>query len=243
MNVMRPLLALIVVLAAPAQALAPTGTPVLMYHKIDSVTPADAVGRSLTIVPAAFEAQLAWLRAHGIRTITVSDLVESLERGETPRDAVVLTFDDGYADAATVATPLLRKYGDHATFYISAGFIGDGRHVSWQQLREMRAAGMEIGCHGTFHRDLTKLGKSEATFEIDHCVQALQRYLGPPTTYAYAAGKWDASIEQIVHNAHLDAAFTEGPGVVVSLRNRYHLPRRRVDRAYNLTSFAALVTP
>jgi len=61
---------------------------------------------------------------------------------------------------ATVVTPLLRKYGDTASFYVSAGFIGDGAHANWAQLRAMRAAGMEIGCHGTHHLDLTRRRES-----------------------------------------------------------------------------------
>lgn len=238
----RMLLALLIVLTATAQT-APSGTPVLMYHKVDPVTPADAVGRSLTIAPAVFAAQLAWLRDHRIQTVTISELVDALAHGQHPRNVVALTFDDGYADAATVVTPLLRKYGARATFYVSAGFIGDGRHVSWPQLRVMRAAGMEIGCHGTFHRDLTTLGTHEATFEVDHCEQALTRYLGRPTTYAYAAGKYNASIERIVQDAGFTVALTELPGTVVSLTDRYHLPRRRIDRSDDLASFAALATP
>ena len=228
--------------ATPATA-ALVGTPILMYHMVDPVTPAGAVGRSLTLSPAAFAAQLAWLRDHHIQTITVSDLIADLKRGKPPRNAVVLTFDDGYADAATVVAPLLEQYGDRASFYISAGFVGDGRHVSWAQLRTMRAAGMEIGCHGTFHRDLTKLTPREATFEVEHCAASLTRYIGRPTTYAYAAGRWNPTIERLVEATHFDAALTELPGVTATLNDRYRLSRRRIDRAYGLATFAALATP
>lgn len=235
--------ALTLLLAGGNAKAASRGVPVLMYHMVDPVVPKDAVGRSLTLDPAVFAAQLAWLRAHGIQTLTMSQLVDALSRGEDPRNAVVLTFDDGYLDGATVVTPLLRKYGAHATFYVSAGFIGDGRHMSWQQLREMRAAGMEIGCHGTFHRDLVEIGPTQATYEVDHCVAALTRYLARPTTYAYPAGKRNATIEKIVREAGLQAALTEKPGAVTSLVDRFDLPRRRVDRTTNLSSFASLATP
>lgn len=214
-----------------------------MYHMVDPVMPADAVGRSLTVSPAAFAGQLAWLRDHHIRTITMSELVRDLQGHHPPTNAVVLTFDDGYADAATVVTPLLERYGDRASFYISAGFVGDGRHVSWRALRAMRDAGMEIGCHGTFHRDLTALSAKEAAFEIDHCATSITRYVGRPTTYAYPAGKWNPAIEKLVQAAHFDAAVTELPGAVVTLAARYHLPRRRIDSRYGLATFAALATP
>jgi len=229
--------------AAPAVARPIEGVPVLMYHKVDPHTPPGPVGRSLTLEPAAFEAQLAWLRTHAIRTMTMNDLADALKRGEHPRNAVVLTFDDGYSDAAEVVTPLLRKYGARASFYISAGFVGDGRHASWAQLRTMRAAGMEIGCHGTHHLDLTHLSRTGAAREAGGCVVALSRYLSPPTTYAYAAGRWNASIADLMRRLGMKAALTERPGAVTSFAAPYALPRRRIDRSAGLASFAALATP
>jgi peptidoglycan/xylan/chitin deacetylase (PgdA/CDA1 family) len=237
--------------ATPSVAAAPVapgatsvaGVPVLMYHQVDPATPADAVGRSLTLAPAAFAAQLAWLRDHHIATLTMDQLADALRRGEHPRRSVVLTFDDGYIDAATVVTPLLERYGAHASFYVSAGFLGDGRHMTWPQLRAMHAAGMEIGCHGTHHLDLATLDRSAATHEIGHCVDTLARYLARPTTYAYAAGKWNATTLAIIKAAGLKAALTERPGTVTSLASPYTLPRRRVDRSAGIDAFAALATP
>jgi peptidoglycan/xylan/chitin deacetylase (PgdA/CDA1 family) len=243
---MRGLWAVAVLAGALAAAPAPPadpGVPVLMYHKVDPIVPHDAVGRSLTLDPAVFEAQLAWLRAHGIRTLTMNDLADALARGEHPRDAVVLTFDDGYTDAAEVVTPLLLKYGARASFYISAGFVGDGRHAAWAQLRTMRAAGMEIGCHGTFHLDLAKLSRAAAAREVRHCVEAVGRYVAPPTTYAYPAGKWNAGTLAIMRSMGIKAALTEHPGVVRSLAAPYTLPRRAIRRDTGPASFAALATP
>jgi peptidoglycan/xylan/chitin deacetylase (PgdA/CDA1 family) len=226
-----------------AAATAFPGVPVLMYHKVDPHTPPGPVGRSLTLEPAAFEAQLVWLRAHGIRTLTMNDLADALARGRHPHNAVVLTFDDGYNDAAEVVTPLLRKYGDRASFYVSAGFIGDGRHAGWAQLRAMRAAGMEIGCHGTRHLDLTRLDRSGLAHEAGGCVAALTRYLARPTTYAYAAGQFNAATLNLMRVLGMKAALTERWGAVTSLAAPYTLPRRRVDRSADLASFAALATP
>jgi len=238
------LLALAALIPAAATAAGPpSGVPVLMYHKVDAVTPRDAVGRSLTLEPAVFEAQLKWLRAHAIRTITMNELADALRRGEHPSHAVVLTFDDGYTDSATVVTPLLRKYGDVGSFYVSANFIGDGRHASWPQLRAMRAAGMEVGCHGSRHLDLSRIGDRGAAYEVNHCVAALTHYLAPPATYAYPAGRWNARTLALMRGAGIKAALTERPGVVTSLAAPYTLPRRRIARDAGLASFAVLATP
>ena len=234
---------LLAVLAGTLAAAPAPGVPVLMYHKVDPHTPPGPIGRSLTLEPAAFEAQLAWLRAHAIRTLTMNDLADALKRGEHPRNAVVLTFDDGYNDAADVVTPLLRKYGARASFYVSAGFVGDGRHASWPKLRAMHAAGMEIGCHGTRHLDLSRVGSAAAAREVTRCIDALARYVARPTTYAYPAGQWDATTLTLMRKNGMKAALTERPGVVISLAAPYTLPRRRIDRTAGLASFAALATP
>ena len=229
--------------AAPIAQATDPGVPVLMYHKIDPNTPASAVGKSLTLEPSAFDAQLAWLRAHHIRTLTMDELANDLKRGEHPQHAVVLTFDDGYSDAAVYATPILVKYGDRASFYVSAGFIGDGRHADWRQLRAMRAAGMEIGCHGTHHYDLSLMTRAAAGREIGACVDTLARFLARPTTYAYPAGRFNAATLQIMRSEGMKAALTEHPGIVTSLTTPYTLPRRRIDRSTGPAGFAALATP
>jgi peptidoglycan/xylan/chitin deacetylase (PgdA/CDA1 family) len=240
---MRLVFLLAILAGTLAAAPSPPGVPVLMYHKVDAHTPPGPIGRSLTLEPAAFEAQLDWLRKHAIRTLTMNELADALKRGEHPRNAVVLTFDDGYNDAADVVTPLLRKYGAHASFYVSAGFIGDGRHASWAKLRMMHAAGMEIGCHGTRHLDLSRVGRAGATHEVTHCVDALAHYVARPTTYAYPAGRWNATTLALMRQMGMKAALTERPGVVTSLAAPYTLPRRRIDRTAGLASFAALATP
>ncbi len=221
------------------------GVPVLMYHRVDALVPRDAVGRDLTVEPAAFAAQLQWLRAHGIRTLTAATLVAALARGERPERAVVLTFDDGYADAATTALPLLRSAGATATFYISSGFVGTPRHLSWRQVRALRDAGMEVACHGTYHLDLSRLDRPGQLREASHCVETLRRYLGTfrPATYAYPAGKYDATTFAILKALGFRAAFTERPGTVRSLGARFELPRRRVRHDDTLGNFAALATP
>lgn len=228
-----------------ARGAAWSGVPVLMYHRVDAHVPRDAVGRDLTVEPAAFEAQLRYLREHHIAAITAAELVARLGRGERPRAVVVLTFDDGYADAATTALPLLRKYGARGTFYVSSGFIGTPRHLTWLQMRDLRRTGMEVACHGTFHLDLSTLDRAGQEEEAAGCMHRFARYLGAPapTTYAYPAGKYDATTFAIMRELGIRAAFTEIPGNVASLNRPYTEPRLRVRHDDDLTRFAALIAP
>lgn len=230
---------------ADAASAPPVSVPVLMYHKVDAIVPNEAVGRDLTVEPAAFAAQLAYLREHRIRTITAAELATAIARGERPHDAVVLTFDDGYADAATTALPLLRRYGARATFYVSSGFVGTPRHLTWRQMRAMRAAGMEVACHGTDHLDLSTLDRAGQLREAAGCMKRFAHYLGgaAPITYAYPAGKYDATTLAIMRELGIRAAFTEIPGNVSDLTQPFELPRRRVRHDDDLARFAAIVTP
>ena len=237
--------ALVATSAMPVTAAQRSGVPVLMYHLVDAHVPTDAVGRDLTVEPSAFEAQLRYLRDHKIRTITASELATSIARGEHPQNVVVLTFDDGYADAATTAFPLLRKYGARGTFYVSSGFVGTPRHLSWKQMRAMHRGGMEIACHGTDHLDLSTLDRAGQLREAAGCKARFARWLGAKAsdTYAYPAGKYDATTFAIMRELGMKAAFTERPGTVRDLTSPYDLPRRRVRHDDDLAQFAAVATP
>ena len=53
--------------------------------------------------------------------------IELMKRDELPRRALVITFDDGYADNAELALPVLLRHGLVATFFVSTGFLNGGR--------------------------------------------------------------------------------------------------------------------
>ena len=221
------------------------GVPVLMYHLIDAHVPTDAVGRDLTVEPGAFDAQLKYLRAHHIATITARELADDLARGRHPTSAVVLTFDDGYEDAATTALPILRRNGARGTFYVSSGFVGTPRHLTWKEMRALRDGGMEVACHGTMHLDLSTLDRKGQVAEAGGCMRRFAHYLGgaAPQTYAYPAGQYDATTLALMRELGIRAAFTEHPGTVRDLSHPYELPRRRVRHDDTIARFAAVATP
>ena len=79
---------------------------VLNYHKVDRMN------HPLSIPPADFEHQMAFLAQNGYHTITPHELYMAFtDGGDLPTNPVLITFDDGYADNYTYAYPLLKKYG------------------------------------------------------------------------------------------------------------------------------------
>lgn len=109
--------------------LAPGGL-VLLYHRVGE-SGSDPFGLSVT--PRHFGEHLEVLRKLG-RPMSLQQLVQALRRGERPRRAVVVTFDDGYADNLHNARPLLERYDIPATVFVATGHIEDKREFWWDEL-------------------------------------------------------------------------------------------------------------
>lgn len=232
------------VVPTAAQTSVAFGVPVFTYHKVDPVIPRDRIGNALTVTPEQFEAQLQALGRKHLRTITAAQLVADLRRGVVPTHTVVLTFDDGYLDARKFVLPLLRRYHDTATFYLISSTIGTPRHLSWSDVRALRAAGMEIGAHGRDHIDLTEMDARGQLEQMTACARSLLRWgQVEPATYAYPSGRYNATTLAVMRRTHLTAAFTEEFGYVHSLAQPYRLPRIRVLRADAVPMFAQIVSP
>jgi peptidoglycan/xylan/chitin deacetylase (PgdA/CDA1 family) len=107
--------------------LSPGGTnnrlSILIYHRVlpekDPLFPGE-------VNAFQFDRQLRLLQSF-MNFVSLSDAVNGLQCGTLPPRAVCVTFDDGYADNAEVALPILRKLGIPATFFVATGFLNGGR--------------------------------------------------------------------------------------------------------------------
>src|SRR5881396_4157754 len=114
------------------------------------------------ITPAAFEAQMKELKDKGITVISMQDLL-AWKRGEKsiPPRCAVITFDDGWKSQYEVAWSIMKKFGYTFTMFIytegvRGGHFGGGEAITWEQLAEMRDAGIDIQAHSETHQDLRK---------------------------------------------------------------------------------------
>lgn len=80
------------------------------------------------------------LIARSFTVLTLGEAANALAQGRLPAAAAVITFDDGYADNLTVATPILRRYGISATFFIATAFLDGGRMWNDEVIEASRAA-------------------------------------------------------------------------------------------------------
>src|SRR5829696_8506777 len=103
---------------------------VLIYHRISDL-PSDP--RSLSVTPHYFAKHLEILRQYA-RPMRLQQMSQALIDGNLPDRAVVVTFDDGYADNLYNAKPALERYNVPATFFLTTGYIGHKREFWWDEL-------------------------------------------------------------------------------------------------------------
>ena len=205
-----------------------------MYHHISATPAGGPFGAALTVTPGDFDAQLRYLRERGCAAVSVDRLVRDVRDGSRTGCEVALTFDDGYADAAHVAAPLLRRYGDVGTFFITTGFLGTGGHLTKADVRALAAGGMEIAAHTVTHPDLTRLSAAAVAAQVRDSRAELRDIAGQAIgSFAYPAGRFDATAEAAVRDAGYQVAFATDAGAIdraVLDRDTFALPRFRVLR-------------
>ncbi|HEX3035117.1 MAG TPA: polysaccharide deacetylase family protein [Thermodesulfobacteriota bacterium] len=103
---------------------------ILLYHRVVELP---SVFHSMCVRPQHFAEHLEVLQKSG-RPMRLQQFVQALRKGHLPDRAVVVTFDDGYADNLYNAKPLLERYGIPATFFITTGYVGRGREFWWDEL-------------------------------------------------------------------------------------------------------------
>lgn len=123
----------------------------------------------------------------------------------------------------------------------------DCRPMTWTQLREMQAAGFEIGSHGVNHRMLAKLSPQEMENEVRHSKETLERELGPvPMLMSYPVGgdrAFDAQVIEATRAAGFQLACSYICGTNPQpISNRYALNRLPVERMMGLGWFTAMLT-
>lgn len=87
---------------------------------------------------ASFDRLCAWV-AEWFQVLSLDAAVACLKRGDLPARAMVITFDDGYADNHEVAMPILQRHGLVATFYVATGFLDGGRMWNDTVIESVRA--------------------------------------------------------------------------------------------------------
>lgn len=132
------------------------GPAILMYHRVADER-FDPWG--LAVSPSNFADQVQWI-ARNRTVLPLAEFAELNRRNALPRNAIALTFDDGYACNSEVATPLLEQHGLPATIFLPTKLVERGREFWWDELETiaLRHSGEVLKING----DSVYLGEPEA---------------------------------------------------------------------------------
>lgn len=234
--------ALLLFAPAPADrpAAAPAGgeavpLPIFLYHII---SPKKTYQYGIT--PDEFESDLAFLSQNGYSTITMTQLIDSVDSGGSlPPKPVILSFDDGYYNNYVYAFPLLKKYRASMVLSIIGKSTDDFSsrpsdslsyaHVTWAQIDEMLDSGLvEVQNHTYNLHEISggrtgcmrKPGESPERYEkvVADDVGRLQKEIAErtgftPNTFAYPYGKSSESTDDILKKLGFRATLSCDYGV------------------------------
>lgn len=174
-------------------------------------------------MPQAFVDQMSVLAEAGFRGVSLREALSYREAHNAwPEQSVALTFDDGYANFYEEAAPTLAERGFTATVFVVSGHVG-GRNdwapppaglelramLTWPQIVEMSAAGIEIGAHTRRHKDLRELPAPEAREEIGGSRDEIEDRLGRSVeSFAYPFGHVSPASLEIVRQKFRAACTT-----------------------------------
>lgn len=208
--------------------------PILCYHQFgfDSRS-------SLNMPPGLFDRQMAFLKDNGYRTISLGQLVDFLEyKSSIPKQAILITIDDGYRNTYDQAYPILKKYGFKAILCVYGDFVNASKNaVTWGQLKEMMADGFEVASHTLSHANLTKKEPGE---DDDAYVSRVQRELAGSKalieerlgrkilamTYPY--GAYNETVVTLCEEAGYKLGFTVKPADNPFFTNPFLLGRNQI---------------
>ena len=114
---------------------------ILYYHRVADLSH-DAF--HLAVRPGLFAQHMDVVARH-CRPLSLAALVDALHGGgDIPERAVAVTFDDGYADNAEAALPLLERFGVPATMFVTTGYIDGAREFWWDELERLLFTGERL---------------------------------------------------------------------------------------------------
>ncbi len=228
------------------------GITILSYHSIDEH------GTAISVSPGLFETHMAALASEGCPTFTMAQVYDHLSAHRPfPPRAVAITFDDGFANVATVAAPIMQRHGLTATIYVITGMIGRTtqwtaygsalpslRIMTWEQIEALHSEGFEIGAHTITHGFLTHYSQADLEQELREPKATLEQRLGTPIrSFAYPQGDYNPQIVTAVRVAGYGTAATIDQGRASHDADPFRLPRLHVGGNTTPTILKAFTTP
>jgi peptidoglycan/xylan/chitin deacetylase (PgdA/CDA1 family) len=218
---------------------------VLCYHVVEGPS-----GTRFEISREMFRQHLRYLEMTGYNVIPLQHLYEYVagKRDSIPKNAVVITIDDGWRSAYTEAWPELKKSRFPFTLFIYPNIIDKTPiALSWKQVREMSDAGVDIQSHSLSHPFLTRRkhrGWDDETYakwlrkELRESRRLIEKETGRPVKFiAYPYGDFDDVVAKQTAAAGYDAALTCIFGKVKRGSDPLRINRVVIDKKMDFAAF------
>ena len=221
----------------------PAKGAILMYHSIEENE------MFFNVQLNDFNKQMAYLKNKGFNVVSLSQLVEWVEKKQPiPQKTVVLTFDDGYQDNYFNAWPILKKYNFPATIFLAPNLIGQTTRskqnisfkiLDWAQIQEIHQSGLiDFQPHSLTHQRLNKITLPEAESEIKESKDIIEKRLNKKCYFfAYPGGHFNKAIIRILKENGFKAALTVNSGLVDKNSDLFELPRQSINSETNMVQF------
>jgi len=196
--------------------------------------------------PAQFRSQIQVLLDQGYTPVTLSQVQSYFEKGNLlPHKSLVITFDDGYADIASLSGFLLRRGIKPALFVLSQprvknkpGIPAAARLLTLSQIKKLKNQGWEIGCHTATHQDLSRLDQAGLDREILRSKKQLEKQLGHKVSFfAYPHGQYSPAVVSAVAGAGFKLALTVDNARLTPTTSPLLVPRVGVERVSGVGEF------
>ena len=197
---------------------------VLMYHRFgENQYP------STNIRISQFEAHLSILTSGEFSVKSLTEITAALRNGNPlPDKTVGISIDDAFLSVYQKAWPRLREAKLPFTLFIATDPIDKNLpgYMSWNQIRTLQKAGVEIGNQTASHPHMPLLTTSRIEEELTRSSKRFQEELGfVPKTIAYPYGEYSLAVGKTVRAAGFTIGFGQHSGVLHSDSDFFYLPR------------------
>ncbi len=166
----------------------------------------------------------------------VEDILDMLAGAGNVR----ITVDDGNASDVDILLPLLLKRGLKATFFLSAGMLGDKGRVGHDGVRELVRQGMKIGTHGVHHHNWRLLSDQQLDDEVRRSIKMLCDLTGKPIDQAACPyGEYDRRVLRHLRQACLASVYTSDRGLARC--DAWLQPRNSIYSTHSLLTIRQLI--
>jgi len=228
---------------------------ILAYHR---VLPDVKGTGGIAVSCKDLEKQLIYLKNKKYTFITLEELAAKIDQKLTEKYCVI-TFDDGYKDNYSYALPILKQLNIPATIFLTVNNIGtkepfywdlknktlfteSDQALSWDEIKEMKAAGMEFGSHTLSHYELPLLEEEEMIREAAESKKIIDDKLNQNTlSFCYPRGNYRDDLAGILKDCGYKIAVVT-PYIDKLVETNYTLKRVGIYTGDNMLKFKIKVS-